>query len=303
MNLRSIKSELINIKISDIMQEYSEYEINTGDIYSDLSLLEDILPREFFYKFEEMLENLLYHKPLNNLKLPFGEPYTNEKLAENNFHKGHRKHKGNRPYTWFFIKQSRAIDGYELVDFLNPYIVDKEIDKEYFDYFFAVRFRLVDFMKIRQFLFYQFNKNFSDDIKGYEVFLHDFLLKYDDLLNDKKREVVASKVTDEIKHGAKTVSTSEVDRTNETVLAVKVMAIHYLLKAIDPEMKRKDSAKTRFIAMLTGMSPDNIYKMVQSPLATRTGNNRIQEMEAIRVYFKELNLPQVLQLIENDLKI
>lgn len=284
------------------MEEFSEYDINTGDIYSDLSLLEDILPREFFFEFEEMLENLLYHKPLNNLKLPIGDPYTNEKLAENNFHKGHRKDKGNRPYTWFFIKQASAIDGYELVDFLNPYIVDKEIDKDYFDYFFAVRFRLVDFMKIRQFLFYQYNKNFNDDIKSYEIFLHDLLLKYDDLLNDKKREIVASKVIDEIKQGAMTISSSEIDNTDDAVLAVKVLAIHYLLKAIEPEMKRKDAAKSRFITMITGKNPDNIYKMVQNPLSSRSGKLRIEEMEAVRKYFQDLDLPGVIDIINMDFK-
>lgn len=284
------------------MQEYSEYDINTGDIYSDLSLLEDILPREFFYEFEQKLEDLLYYKPLDNLKLPFDEPYTNEKLHENKFHSEHHKDPGYRPYTWFFLKESRIIDGYELVDFMNQYIVDRIEDEEYFDYFFAVRFRLIDFMKIRQFLFFQYNKNFKNDINAYEIFLHDLLLKYDDLLSDKKRGIIATKVIEEIRQGAKVITNSEFDKTDEAVLAVKVLAIHYLLKAIDPEMKRKDSAKTRFINMLTGKNPDNIYKMVQSPLATRTGNNRIDEMEEVRKYFQELGLPQVLQLIENDLK-
>ncbi|MEZ5013667.1 MAG: hypothetical protein R2794_05195 [Chitinophagales bacterium] len=284
------------------MQEYSEFDINTGDIYSDLSLLEDILPREFFYEYEQKLEDLLYYKPLDNLKLPFNEPYTNEKIHENNFHFEHHKDPGHRPYTWFFIKESRLIDGYELVDFMNQYIVDRIEDEEFFDYFFAVRFRLVDFMKIRQFLFFQYNKNFKNDINAYEIFLHDLLLKYDDLLNDKKRGIVASKVIDEIKQGVKVISTSEVDKTDEAVLAVKVMAIHYLLKAIDPEMKRKDAAKTRFINMLTGKNPDNIYKMVQSPLSSRSGKLRIEEMEVIRKYFQELDLPGVIDIINMDFK-
>lgn len=284
------------------MEEYSEFDINTGDIYSDLSLLEDILPRDFFYEYEQKLEDLLYYKPLDNLKLPFNDPYTEEKLYENNFHTEHHKDPGHRPYTWFFLKESRAIDGYELVDFMNQYIVDRIDDKEYFDYFFAIRFRLMDFMKIRQFLFFQYNKNFKNDINAYEIFLHDLLLKYDDLLNDKQRGVVAAKVIDEIKQGVKVISTSEFNKTDDAVLAVKVLAIHYLLKAVDPEMKRKDAAKTRFINMLTGKNPDNIYKMVQNPLATRTGNNRLDEMEEVRKYFQELGLSQVLDLINKDFK-
>lgn len=189
-----------------------------------------------------------------------------------------------------------------MVDFTNQYVVDRVEDEEYFDYFFAVRFRLIDFMKIRQFLFFQYNKNFKNDITTFEIFLHDLLLKYDDLLNDKKRGVVAAKVIDEIKQGVKVISNSEVDKTDDAVLAVKVMAIHYLLKAIDPDMKRKDAAKTRFINMLTGKNPDNIYKMVQSPLSSRSGKLRIEEMEAVRKYFQELDLPGVIDIINMDFK-
>lgn len=284
------------------MEEYSEFDINTGDIYSDLSLLEDILPRDFFYEYEQKLEDLLYYKPLDNLKLPFNDPYTDEKLYENNFHTEHHKDPGHRPYTWFFLKESRIIDGYELVDFMNQYIVDRVEDEQYFDYFFAVRFRLIDFMKIREFLYFQYNKNFKNELNKYEIFLHDMLLKYDNLFSDGKRGIIAAKVIDEIKKGSVDIPIKEVEETDDAVLAVKVMAIHYLLKVIEPDMKRKDSAKARFIKMLTGNNGDNIYKMVQSPLSSRTGNNRKDEMEIVRKYFSDLGLNKVIEIMSQDYK-
>lgn len=284
------------------MDDYNPFEINTGMMYSELHMMDDILPREFFYEYERNLEDLLYHKKLNNLLLPYDDDYTNSKLKENAFHSKHHLDTNYRPFTWFFIKESKQIDGYELVDYLHQYVVDKTLDEAYFDYFFAVRLLLIDVMKIRGFLYYQFEKNFSQDVKSYEVFLHDMQIKYKDFLQDGRRDVIMSKVVEELKNGNSELQSTQLQESERTSLAIKVLAIHYLIKTIEPDLKRKDAAKARFIRMLTDQSSDNIYKMVQSPLSSKSGNLRIEEIEIVRKHFSDLGLNSALEIISKDYK-
>jgi hypothetical protein len=222
-----------------------------------------------------------------------------EELA---FHIEHFKDKHHRPFTWFFLKPAYEFDGYILVDYVTPYIVDRMEDENYFDYFFAVRLRLIDPMKIRAFLSYQSRKNFNNDINLYAVFLHDLIVKYKDLLMDEQINVIANKFIEDAKIGNPLSQTSNEADDVVSNIAVQTMAMHYLFKILMPDQKRKDAAKAKFIQMLTNKNFDNIYKAVQSPLASSSGNHRLKEMEIVRKYFQDLGLNAALELISQDFK-
>lgn len=280
------------------MMEYSEFDLNTGSIYSDLALLEDILARDFFYDFEHKLEALLWNKDIYVLELPRGNSYTNDKIQENEILTKHQRDSNFRPFSWFFIKESRRIDGFELITFDSPYILDKLEDAHFFDYFFAALLKLVDLMKIRNFLHFQLQKNFDNDISQLNIFLQDLFIKYSELLNDGKREIIVNNFVTDYKSG-----NFNINESDESIMAVQTLAMHYLFKAIEPNMERKDTAKAKFIKMLTGKSYDNIYKAVQNPLASRKKNNRMAELEIVRKYFMDLGFSEVLNLINLDYKI
>ena len=287
-----------------MIEEYHAYNIDTGYIYTELGILEDIMPRSFFSDFENKLEELIWNKPVRTVSLPIGEPYTNEKLEENDRNQEFQNDLKHRPYTWFFIKPSNIVDGYELVPFENPYVVERVEDDLYFDYFFSVKFRLMDMMKIREFLFFQLEKSFEMDLNLFENFLHDLLIKYKEFLCDGKRDVITKSVLDEMRRGSIKISAEEYTEIEEAILAIKVLAFHYLLKLIDPDLieNRKGAAEARFLKTLTGQNYSNIYKIVLNPLSKPNGNLRLEEMEIVRKHFEDLGLESAVELILKDFK-
>ena len=107
-----------------------------------------------------------------------------------------------------------------------------------------------------------------------------------------------------MKQGHIQISVQEHEETEDSVLAVKVLAIHYLLKLIAPDLHedRKASAEARFIKMVTNQSYSNIYKLVRNPLSSPNGNLRLEEMEIVRKQFEALGLAGPVELILKDFK-
>lgn len=82
--------------------------------------------------------------------------------------------------------------------------------------------------------------------------------------------------------------------------ARQVLAVLYLLEYC--QVKEVDKTqKARFIEFLTGKNYDNIYKAVRSPLASKVGNFRREDLQFIRPFFENLGLVEIVKMINNQL--
>ncbi len=83
-------------------------------------------------------------------------------------------------------------------------------------------------------------------------------------------------------------------------LARQVLAVHYLLEFC--QVKGIDhTKKAAFIEFLTEKNPKNIYEAVRSPLATKAGDFRRKDLKYIRVFFDNLEMRGIVQMIDNEL--
>jgi len=82
--------------------------------------------------------------------------------------------------------------------------------------------------------------------------------------------------------------------------ARQVLAVYYLLEHC--EVKGVDQTQiARFIEFLTGKNYDNIYKALRSPLASKVGNFRREDLQYIRPFFENLGLVGIVKTINNQL--
>jgi len=86
----------------------------------------------------------------------------------------------------------------------------------------------------------------------------------------------------------------------EFTVARQVLAMHYLFECC--QIKNIDnSKKAKFIEFLTGKNNKNIYDAIRSPLKTKEGNFRKEDLQYIRPYFENLGLSAIVKMINNEL--
>lgn len=294
------------------MTTFTDFQINTGEMYTELTYQEENFSKDFIHEFELNLESI-YSNIINNgdaidfILLPANEPYSLEKRNEYTQYVANWR-SNSRPFTWFTIRSIPNSRDSALIEFVQSVIINRNENDKYFDFFFAARLRLTDILHLRKFLSFQLNNSFSNNIEEYTNFIQDLMVRYQNVLNDEGQNTVIKNFLSEVndKLSDNKIDTLKDSNTNyknpeDTKLSVQVLIIHYLLESIQERLDISLAEKARFIKLLTGKSIDNIKKLVSSPLAGKNKELRTRELTEVMQIFSKLNLDQVVQRIKKDL--
>jgi hypothetical protein len=89
-------------------------------------------------------------------------------------------------------------------------------------------------------------------------------------------------------------------KKNNATTAQQVLMMHYIFEYC--QVKNIDQThKANFIEFFTGKNEKNIYDAVRSPLATKKGDFRKRDLQAIRPYFENIGLFEIVKMINNEL--
>lgn len=189
--------------------------------------------------------------------------------------------------------------------FSNPHILRLGVtlpqiinDEEKVDYFFQLVERNARELSRKDLVEYFFrcveidiNWDFHKLTTGKTRFL---IMKFTERMEDAKRNLLFQNDTENPPE-----EISEMPNPNFTT-ARQVLAVLYLLEYC--QVKEVDKTQiARFIEFLTGKNYDNIYKAVRSPLASKVGNFRREDLQFIRHFFENLGLVEIVKMINNQL--
>ena len=153
------------------------FNINTGYIYTDLCNQWPNYPREIFEQLEWKLKTILWQKKI--VTVTYSEKmktYLEGKKDLLASYVQYAKDPNNPPYTEYFMHPNGAV-GFDLIAYNENCILENGKD-ENFDFFFTLKFIVLDIMQIEGFLEHQFSENFNSDTKLYESFLQALIVKY-----------------------------------------------------------------------------------------------------------------------------
>lgn len=194
------------------MNEENGYDINTGYIYQDLCHEHKELGIIFFEKLEETIQKILNYHGIVSIKWDrkkdgmkrYYDQWLNNKRIE------------KKPYTTFYLRENaegrdESKYAYDLIEYGESYVIDKEKGKFEFDYFFALKLLVTDILEIKAFLRYQLSISFQDDSTNYKEFLDALLVKYQDLFKETKVPTMVNKYLEEnlVKEEKQAVKLSE----------------------------------------------------------------------------------------------
>ena len=308
---------------ANLTDPHFEFNINTGYIYTDLCNIWAEVPRELFRETEWKLENILRAKHI--ITVPYTEEmsaYLNGKSELLNSHREYAKDINNPPYLEYFLKPNGAT-GNDLIAFnSNCLLVNGEDDS--FDFFFALKLRVLDIMQVPDFLDYQFDANFKSNPKNYQRFLKSLLLKYPNTILVKPLQESINEYIGDLKVLIEDrMSTSNMNETHEIQNIVplhnkeikpieeattrqQALAIHFMLDALNG----LDCDKTelaRYIQFLTGKEPGakkitdtRIYAVVKKLFVT-TPVTLVKDLEIVKAYFTSLGMDTLVNRV--NLKI
>lgn len=199
----------------------------------------------------------------------------------------------------------------DLEKFLAPFalfILDEEIcsitpNNLYYHLFFALQLASIDIMKIDIFLDYQLSYNFNSDISIFYSYLDKIIIGYKEYFWDSRIELIQK-----YQHRKpQTVPTEKVTNTyNELTIRKKVLAMLFMLEAAGMNNIDK-TIIADFIKLITGKEDGqkttngNIYKVVKNWYST-TDRKRIEDLQFLREQFEKLQIQQVIERINKDMK-
>lgn len=154
-----------------------EFNINTGNIYTQLCNKWDELPREIFEQMEWKLKTILSQQKL--ITVPFSRKMKKYLDGQKKALKSVQEESmdlNNPPFTGYFV-HPHGNAGFDLIAYNENCILEYAKDED-FDFFFALKLIALDLINVEKFLDYQFEINFNSNSKDYKRFLKAILLKY-----------------------------------------------------------------------------------------------------------------------------
>lgn len=178
------------------LQNIEEFEIDTGSLYYDLCVNWKKYPRNLIEEVEEKLCVILFASPeiKKECFFPNDSSYIKRSEDEANQFQMLKMENSNPPITSFFIKKHKKGIGSYIIPYESYFLLTYEKNKEDFDFFFALKLMVVDLIKWKEFLDYHLDVNFNNDFNFYADWLEILGIKYHDLLELRKVDVLLKKI-------------------------------------------------------------------------------------------------------------
>ena len=95
--------------------------------------------------------------------------------------------------TEFFMMPYHNYYGYYIIPFDTYFLVTYENDPSSYEFFFVLKLRVLDLMKMNNFLLYHLDVNFNNDFNQYKEWLDTLLIKYRELLVNGEIDILLKK--------------------------------------------------------------------------------------------------------------